>query len=257
MDLSQIDLADNLNVLDFGAGPATASLALLREDKKVNLSIYDKSLEMLAVAEKLLKAERQVYRVYHDSRQALDKKYDLIMVANALNEFSSEEEDIFIKNIDKSLSENGILLLLEPALKVTSRRLMNFRNKFLSFYKYQILYPCTHCQACQMLKSLDDWCHASLEGLNSRLVKQIDEITGYNKHRLKYAALIFKKTSPLGKSHDYRIVTLPNKDRRGVEMTLCGTDFYGKKLFKKDAEDLNGKKIKRCDFFDVVSLDEP
>ena len=249
-----LENVSTLRVIDYGAGPATGTLAALRICKNLEATVFDKSEQMLHVAERLLKGSSENITITSRVKDFASKNFDLIIVANALNEFSVEDEDNFIKHLDHLLAPNGIVLILEPALQNVARNLCRFREKILAVYNYDILYPCTHCLPCPMLNESENWCHASLDGLDSRLVSQLDDITSYNKHRVKYSSLVLQKREQRNSEDQYRIVDLPKKDKRGITLKLCGTSFYGTKLFKKDAVTLDGEKIKKQKFFDKVRL---
>jgi ribosomal protein RSM22 (predicted rRNA methylase) len=242
-----------LKVLDYGAGPGTGTLAFQSYvSNQIEAVVYDKSEHMLRVGERLFSKKSTNVLLTSKVRDFAAKSFDLIILANALNEFSSEEEANFIKHLDHLLAENGVLLVLEPALKTITRNLMSFRTKLLQTYSYNMLFPCTHCLDCPMLKEADNWCHMELEGLDSRLVAQIDTLTGYNKHKIKFSTLIFQKSQQVS-STNYRVVDFPVKDKRGYSLKLCGAELYGIKTFPKDFVFDDGKKVKKIAIYDEVS----
>ncbi|MGI6525013.1 MAG: small ribosomal subunit Rsm22 family protein [Bdellovibrionota bacterium] len=254
--LAEIDLPkrSELRVLDYGAGPGTATLALLGSHDNLKATLFDKSEQMLSVAKKLLNKERLALEYATSLSGVIAKRYDVVVLSNALNEFSVDEEEAFLNRIDNLLDQNGVLIILETALKSAARNLQFFRAKVLERYGYNILFPCTHCNECKMLLEVDNWCHGVLEGLDSQLVRQIDQITGYNKHRIKYAALVFQKGEVLQKVNHFRVVDVPLKDKKGISLKLCGVDTFGFKQFGKHDTAADGAKIKKVKLFDKIEL---
>jgi ribosomal protein RSM22 (predicted rRNA methylase) len=120
----------------------------------------------------------------------------------------------------------------------------------------QIVFPCTHNTQCPMLKSSNnDWCHGSLNWTPPHLIRQLDECTGFNKHRIKYSASIFSKaarqTLP---NKNYRVVAPPEKSKRGESLLLCGGDFYGVSTVSKKERSENNIEFRRAEHFDLLTL---
>ncbi len=242
-----------IKCLDYGSGPATGALASSKFFNEVNFTLFDESLKMLEIGKSLLESysPSSKVKITDNFKDIQDNSYDVITVLNALNEFSSKDFSILFDNLNKILSQNGILVFLEPALKKCARNLMNIRNKILEKYQFSILYPCTHHGKCKMLNFENDWCHNCLGGLSSKLVKQLDELTEYNKHRIKYSSIVFQKSKIKKNDEYFRVVNIPKIINQGISFTLCGENFFdkinlSKQQIKKD------KKIKKIKFFDKI-----
>lgn len=252
----------HINLLDYGCGPATGAIAASDYFKNLNVNLsftlFDKSLPMLNLGKKLLKgyAENDVL-ITSNINDVRKKKYDVITLLNAINELTNEELNKLFEDINFLLDSNGILIILEPALKDLARRLMMFRDKILEKYKFSILYPCFHLDKCQMINSENDWCHGEILGLNSKLVRQFDEITGFNKHKIKYSSIILYKNENFKNVNDNfcRIVNIPKETNRGLVLNLCGKDCFKEVTVSKNKLKEN-KRLKKLKFFDEINKDE-
>lgn len=222
-------------VLDFGCGPGTATLAAKLFFKDANFTCVDTSPQMLETAENILGWVQTNF-----SNVVPNKKFDLIIAANSLNEISDQELlNATLNNLYQALNPNGILLVIEPALKTITRKLMQTRDDLINKYNDLIpIFPCTHKQNCPMLKAnQDDWCHDSLTWDRGPLVQQIDGMTGFNKHRIKTSGIIFQKSAQL--LGGMRVVTDVEKSKIGFKFIGCSQDSYGLVVLSK-------KKIKEC-----------
>jgi ribosomal protein RSM22 (predicted rRNA methylase) len=263
------EAARPLRVLDFGCGPGTGSLAALATLKgPLEITLLDREDSMRSLASRLVSAYAVKLEGVPPTRATTLKStsafqegvpYDLIIAANVLNELDPNVADRTLNQLASALSETGTLLLLEPALPAPTRALMKMRDRLLeSFSSLSPAFPCTHRSACPMLKaSKDDWCHGTLEGAGKdfedfKLVSQLDELLGFNKHRVKYAASILRKAcaSPEG----YRVITDAEKTHRGTEIILCGKDFYGQALLTKGAMSDENRHLRRVRSYELVQI---
>lgn len=230
---SKIQIAPH-SLLDFGSGPGTATLAALRAFPSLKeCELIESDAAMRGLAERLLAARRAEQpelkqRVKLRVEQHLsERKFDLVIAANALNELTEKERTKLLDLLISALSEGGVLMLLEPALKQTTRSLMRSRDVLLNRYsELDPLFPCTHRNPCPMLKIEDEWCHDTLYWREPKLVKQLDQITGFNKHRTKYSVCVFQLTAVTNVKKDsnlVRIVSQPKKTRRGLELLECSS----------------------------------
>ena len=248
-------------LLDYGSGPATGALASCDFFEKLNIpldiTLFDESTKMLNIGKNLLKGyTKNRVDIFNNLNDVKKKKYDVITMLNVVNELDEQEQKNLIDDIGKLLNKDGILIILEPALKDLARGLMAFRNNVLERYNFSILYPCFHTNKCEMLKLNDDWCHGELQGLNSRLVKQIDEITGFNKHKIKYSSVIFYRNENYKNDDDfYRIVNIPKETNRGLVLNICGKECFKEMVISKDKVKEN-KKLKKLKFFDEINKED-
>lgn len=223
-------------VLDFGCGPGTATLAAKLFFKEANFTCVDSSSQMLETAENILGWVQTNF-----SNVIPNKKFDLIIAANSLNEISDPKIlNETLSALYNVLNPNGILLIIEPALKTITRKLMQTRDDLINKHSDLVpIFPCTHKQSCPMLKAnQSDWCHDSLTWERGPLVQQVDEMTGFNKHRIKTSGIIFQKSGQL--LGGMRVVTEVEKSKIGFKFIGCSDNFYGPIVFSK-------KKVKESE----------
>jgi ribosomal protein RSM22 (predicted rRNA methylase) len=237
-----------LKILDFGCGPGTGSLAALGYfPNEMDITLFDQSGNAEKLASNLISEFRPGIKCKSPGKNWVNGKYDLIIAANVLNEIPKKEDTT--RDLIDALSEDGVLLILEPALKAKTREAMKLRDFILKTDKtLSVLFPCTHNNPCPMLKYPADWCHGPLYWEGTKLVSQIDELTGFNKHRLKYSAFVLRKNAE--NLPGCRVVSIPKKDKTGISAVLCCKDFYGPvKVSKKKNSESYGA-FKRAGLWD-------
>lgn len=258
----------HLSVLDYGAGPGTATFAATSVlGRSFALTAVDSSAGMRSLASRLLEPLRQfgtLTRCTVESsdvfftRRSTDNPFDLIVASHVLNEFPADRQQALIGDFLKHLAPGGTMVLLESALPAQTRELMSLRDWALNQdMSLQVHFPCTHRAACPMLADAGNWCHAPLSWNPPHLVRQIDALTGFNKHRLKYSAVILSRRNvPLADGFAYRVVAPPESSKAGHTATLCGPEWYGlAKLGKRDRSDDN-LEFRRADLFDHLTLSD-
>ncbi len=109
-------------VLDFGCGPGSASIALLQRRKVGELCLVDVVDEALDDAAFFCRLLGITPRTSHDPPR--DGKFDLILAANVRSEAARPLEDL--------LADDGYLVVIEPALKSVTRKLMEWRDDAVS-----------------------------------------------------------------------------------------------------------------------------
>ncbi len=209
-----------LRVADLGAGPGTASLALLffllqGKDKakglsaisKIELNWFDVNLPILSDGHKLIErmvAKNPALKNKIDLRtysipwwKALDKIEDqsIVLLGNVLNEGNplSPKSDPFWQNLF-SVAKGAGTLFVEPAAKKSSQLLSHLRDHFFEAEMIesdpsQIWGPCLHTQKCP-LSSGRDWCHFSVPvEIPGKWFKFFSQCLGSERQWLKFSYL--------------------------------------------------------------------
>lgn len=151
--------------------------------------------------------------------------YDLILLINFLNEFSSERRasllDILLR---RYLAPGGRILIAEPALQRITRELMELRDELLQTERGHVYAPCLHQEACPMLAhNQRDWCHIYLDWERPRWIEKLDRMLHLRKEYLKSSFLILgNEPAPTYTAETWRVVSGHINSKGKSEMLLCG-----------------------------------
>jgi len=212
-------------VLDVGSGPGTASLAVLdwfhrhHESSAGTLSVValDASGSALRHAEKLWDIYRRTAAITGarlrsheaDLERAFSGPmgnevraagpYDLIILANCLNEMflgcrdPIDHRATLVTELLSLLTPLGTVMIVEPALRETSRALHQVRDRLLQENRCSIYSPCLHELNCPALIHADDWCHEERSWNPPSHIQAIDDKVGFIKDALKFSYLLLRK----------------------------------------------------------------
>jgi ribosomal protein RSM22 (predicted rRNA methylase) len=225
------------SVLDLGSGPGTGALAVLDWRRQRNLGsevsvvAMDSSPSALGHAERLWSQYCRAANVAGGrlwTQQADVEKgawriqarhgapYDLIILANCLNEIHVDAKDPLAARADlisellSLLAPHGTVMIVEPALRDTSRALHQVRDRLLQEKCCTIYSPCLHENSCPALVHPGDWCHEERVWEPPVSIQEIDEAVGYIKDALKFSYLLLRKDGRTITEHRpdvYRVVS--------------------------------------------------
>ena len=211
-------------VLDLGCGPGTGALALLdwlwhrspEQAKSLSVLASDASHAPLRDTKRLWDAYCQEVGIpstglrcvegnlEHPLKGDLGKQivqggpYDLIMMANCLNELFSASIDppteraAIVAQLLPFLAPHGTIMIIEPALRQTARGLHQLRNHLLKQGLCTVYSPCLHEKACPALDHPDDWCHEERPWQIPPMIAAIDRDVGFIKDALKFSYLLLR-----------------------------------------------------------------
>lgn len=178
------------------------------------------------------------------------RPFDFIIMGNVLNElFPGEEKRIEKRSrtiaalIHGWLAPDGFLILVEPALRETSRDLLRVRDRLLGMLPLTVYSPCVHSRPCPAVAAGcdSDWCHEDRAWQAPPWIRQIDERTGLRKSSLKYSYVVCNQMGlsirdavlgvtpsdaralPAG-NHLWRVVSEPLEERGKSAVYLCGIE---------------------------------
>src|SRR5581483_7606292 len=213
--------SEELRVLDLGSGSGTAGLAVswfvsqfCGGTKRLQITAIDNSAPALSDYRWLI--QRLNIPIQESGRQLdielttiagemeklqlpADAKYDLIFLSNSLNELyhassdSIEKRAQYLNKIIKNhLAESGACAIIEPALQSVSRSFHQVRDRLVDS-GWHVYSPCVSDRHCPMLSRDRDWCHQTIDWRRPAVVKQLDELIGNRKERLKFSYVVFRK----------------------------------------------------------------
>lgn len=196
---------DRLRMLDLGAGTGdfgrgVAESLLSATPLSLSLHFVDRSQEALAAAVRGRDHSRLSLTF---SRSALPKErsfpfdaYDIVTMANCLAENESQLEGFadLLEDLVRLILPGGLLLLVEPADRRSSRALLTLGDDLLSRHlPLHLLAPCPGGRAspCPALMHSEDWCHEDRPADFSEGLLKTAKLVGHVKDSLKMTYLLF------------------------------------------------------------------
>lgn len=219
-EMPPLESCDRLSVLDLGAGPGTGALAVLdwwrqrKRDGELAVLAIDSAATALHRAEHLwseycraaaiTRARLQTFEGNVERgvwlEQAHQKApFDLIILANCLNEIHGDEREpiaartSLVADLLGLLAPHGTVMIVEPALRETSRALHQVRDRVLQEKRCTVYSPCLHEQTCPALVNPFDWCHEERAWEPPAAIRKIDTEVGFIKDALKFSYLLLRK----------------------------------------------------------------
>ena len=151
-----------------------------------------------------------------DFRRFTPPACDLILCQTALNELLvGAEHARETVQLVAGWTRTAPLLVVEPALKTTTRALMSLRDALIALGGAHVVAPCLHQQPCPMRGREGDWCHEARVVEPTPRVAAIDRIVRRRDERALYA---FLATAP---------GAAPPENARGASTVRLVTDTLG------------------------------
>ena len=207
--LGQVDFEPGKprRVLDLGAGTGAAGRAVR--------GCFGQDIELVAM-DKVPGPGILVANVLRGVRPAgISGRFDLIVSAHLLNELGASLDldgraRLVAGWCRELLEPDGTCVVIEPALRDTSRALLGVRDRLLAVGLH-VAAPCFCQTACPALQRERDWCHDSAEVL----------IAG--RSRVDFSYLILRQSAATEVDPNrYRVVSDPIKDKGRLRFFICG-----------------------------------
>ncbi len=277
---ANIFMTDRLRILDLGAGPGTAILGISeffhQSGHKPFLDFYaiDNISENLRDAEglfNLFKNECSIEGSIKTFKSCIEKvknlpagPFDIIILSNILSEVAHNEPERIAKRtailkrfMEDFLNDSGSCIVIEPALRETSREMLEVRDKLLK-EGFHIYSPCLINKDCPVLENPKDWCHEDIPWNPPELIKSIDALTGLRKDSVKFSYLVIRKDTlsltDIHGEHSVRVVSEPLISKGKIEFYVCGS--MGRRLIVRLDKDRSGlnKAFEEMKRGDIVIL---
>jgi SAM-dependent methyltransferase len=272
-----------LRILDAGSGPGTASLGVVEffsgraERPALELTAVDRVGENLREAEALFSGARReagfsdVFTTLPGDLESAERcvrgTFDVIILSNVLNELFAKDGDRIAKRLalttdfmTRLLADDGSCIIIEPALRETSRDLIEVRDG-MQRQGFTVFSPCLNSGSCPAFAHPRDWCHEDISWDAPALVRELDKLTGLRKDSLKFSYLVLRKDGAnlggLFGADAFRVVSEPLISKGKREFYLCGA--RGRKLVMRQDKDASAsnaafQEMKRGD---IVRLEHP
>jgi len=227
------------SVLDLGSGPGPMALAAL-DAGAAEVMALDRSVRALAAARALAAeageplATRQWSPTRHGPLGTATggRAFDAVMLGHVLNELfqgegADERRATLLEEAAALLRPGGSLLIVEPALRETSRSLLRVRDLMVA-RGYPVRAPCLFRGPCPALAREGDWCHAERAVEPPPLVAEIARRAGLHREAVKMTALVLAprgegwREPPPGRL--FRIVSEPLPSKGRLRYMGCGPE---------------------------------
>jgi len=224
------------SALDLGSGPGPLAFAALDAGAS-QVTAADRSRPALALARALAveAGEGLATREWDPHRGgALPASgVDLVLLGHLLNELFGKGEPALgrraalVERAAAALRPGGSVVILEPALRETSRDLLLLRD-LLVRRGLAVRAPCLFRGDCPALVKASDWCHAERSWSMPPLLEQLARAAGLHKEALKMSYLVL---APPGESwaepppgRVFRIVSEPLEGKGRRRFMGCGPE---------------------------------
>ncbi|MFL5422958.1 MAG: small ribosomal subunit Rsm22 family protein [Myxococcales bacterium] len=216
------DLPRGPRILDVGAGPAPAALALLDALGGEAVAL-DASEAALSEARSLAgAAPLRTLRGDASVAKSAGGPFDVVVLANVLSEIPQPDRDGLVTTLP--LAPGGHVLLVEPALRETGRALLAFRDRALS-RGFRAVAPCLTQKPCPALASPRDWCTACEDWEPPPHVTQLADATGLRADEaLSYAPLVLAREAAEPRPGVWRVVGVAPPEKGKKRLWVCSDD---------------------------------
>jgi hypothetical protein len=261
-----------LRIVDLGAGCGALSLgvvAILDSDAiggaMFDFTLIDRDLDALRIASSALRGfaarrgcEASITTRVADVTSTAIPPADLILAGTVLNELPEPARLPLVQRALAALADDGALILIEPALRETSRELHVLRDAAIAAGVH-VFAPCTRTLApCPMLENPSDWCHEDRAVTLPPMTAELARLTHLRDAGLKFSYLVLRK-QPLAlveRPNAWRVVSeqLPAKGK----LELYGCSNAGRvplRLLRRNRSDAN-RAFERAQRGDVLVVDE-
>lgn len=265
-----------LRVADLGAGPGTASLALLlqlldrkREDlpERVQLTWFDVHGKIMEEGRELaltlaaqfpkLRGRVEIECVVEPWWKAASilrrqGEQSLILVGHLLNENAGRAEDrLKLWQELLALGQGGGTLIVEPASRVTSQGLSQLRDQLVAadlLHEGEIWGPCLHAGKCPLAGGRD-WCHFSMPvSIPGQWFRELSKKLSTEKSWVKFSYLwIAAPGSKIATAPGMRRVVSDRMRKPGTKLTeilLCEPEVVTRATVESTREIFRGELFK-------------
>lgn len=261
------------SALDLGSGPGPVAFAAL-DAGAAQVMAADRSARALAAARKLAAeaGEPLATREWDPRRPgslaalAAGRTFDLVTLGHVVNELfagegAAERRAALLEEALALVAPGGSLVVIEPALRETSRALLEVRDLLVT-RGISVRAPCLFRGPCPALVRPTDWCHAERSVDPPPLVDEVGRRAGLRKEAVKMSYLVLAprgeewRAPPPGRV--FRIVSEPLPSKGRLRYMGCGPEGrLGLALQEKDVADPNRafERLLRGDVVEVTGVE--
>ena len=260
-----------LTVLDVGAGCGAMTLGLIAHlaDRgwrgRLRLTLCDRDGDALAIARAAITEVAAALGVACELTVAeLDVTarlpagaFDLVVAGTVVNELADGAP--LVRRMLAALAPAGVAIVVEPALRTTTRALHAVRDAVIADGVATVLAPCTRRAApCPALADDRDWCHDHRPAELPPRARQLATVTGLRDGDATFTFLALCRPAaappPLAAA---RVVDDPHAQKGKVELTACSADgWVAVRLLRRHRAPAN-RAVERAHRGDLLVLPRP
>jgi hypothetical protein len=279
--------SQGFKAIEFGAGPASGACGIAAGERYApvglphsgNWALIEQDRAMLELGAEWAQTYlshlgmkdfgiRTFHRKIDPSQGFLPRaapKFHLWLMSYYLNETEMPASDLaplLLKNWERHLEEEGLVILIEPALKLQSRRLLELRKELLIEKEkqkadwLQILLPCMGHQSCGALANPEDWCHEEVSWWRPPYFRTLDKMAKLDRKSLPFSYLVLTKSNrkreeilpalkDSSKERRYRLVSPAHSEGKDLEFFLCGQDGKRRARYRPPSKEDSSASINR------------
>lgn len=257
--------ATPLRVLDLGAGCGAMSLGLAATlgDRALEIVAIDQdgaALQIAAAALQQLAGLRITTQTTNVAQAALPAA-DLVVIGTLLNELTPDVARAVVERALAAIGDDGAVIIIEPALRDTSRRLHELRDVLIGRGAH-VFAPCTrHAAPCPALADPDDWCHEDRALVLAPRTAELARLTHLRDAGMKFSYLVLRKQPTAlvedGVGTAWRLVSAARIAKGKHEVIGCSEHGRVTLRLLKRHRTADNRAVERAARGDVVVSDAP
>ena len=234
-----------LRVVDLGAGCGAMSLGFLAcidansFTRPIRITLVDRDNDALAIAKAAIAIFSAHQRLSVDVAILADNvasvavpSAHVVLMGTVLNELAAVDSRTLVQRALQAIAHGdgnsrGAVIIIEPALRETTRALHVLRDAIIDEELGHVLAPCTRrASPCPMLADERDWCHEDRAVLLPPRTRALAHATGLRDSGLKfsYLALATSEAAPAAGASAVRVVSEAIVNKGKHELFVCGED---------------------------------
>lgn len=253
-------------MIDLGAGCGAMSLGLIATTQlPLAITAIDRDSAALGIAATSVrdlcarrKTATTIATRVDDATTARLSEADLVVMGTLLNELDETARLAMVERALDVLAADGSVIIIEPALRETSRALHTVRDAILARGAAHVFAPCTRRAApCPALADPTDWCHEDRAVILPPRTAELARLTHLRDGGLKFSYLVLRRDAkPLAdEPNAWRVVGAPRAQKGKVEVLACSNSGrVPLRLLRRNRTPQN-RELERADRGDVMLVD--
>jgi precorrin-6B methylase 2 len=255
-----------LRVIDVGAGCGALGLGLATRftgPGELALALVDRDADALAIAAGALRRfaphARVTTTIDDVTRAPLTAPADLVVMGTVLNELPAGARLPLVLRALAAIADDGAVIVIEPALRDTTRALHELRDAVLAGNHAHVFAPCTRRGApCPALADASDWCHEDRAVKLPPRTAELARVTHLRDDGMKFSYLVLRRSpTPLVEAGGaaWRVVSAPHAPKGKLEMFGCSdAGRVPLRLLRRNRAEAN-RAFERAHRGDVLVID--